>query len=203
MMHKKLDNSNYGYFETSDVKGIVLPYKKEMDSNIQLEFIGILPTGNINDYIKNLTNDKLNNITNNLKTIGNGLEVNLSLPRFKYDYNAKNFIDILKNLGIKEAFDSDNANFKKMIEIQENVYVGEAIHKTHIEVNEVGTKAAAITYFGMFKNSAYIPNESKVINIEFNKPFAYMIREKNTHEILFFGTVYEPNIWNGTTCDEI
>ncbi len=201
MMNKKLNSSDYGYFETNDAKGIVLPYQKEKDSNVQLEFVGILPNGNINDYIKNLTSNKLNNLTNNLKTLGDELEVNLSLPRFKYDYNAKSFIDILKKMGINEAFDSFNANFKKMIEIKENVYVGEAIHKTHIELNEVGTKAAAITYFGMFDASAYIPEESKVINIEFNKPFAYIIRDKVSHEILFFGTVYEPNLWNGTTCD--
>ena len=90
-----------------------------------------------------------------------------------------------------------------MIEIHNyNVYVGEAIHKTHIELNEVGTKAAAITYFGMFKNSALIePNEYETIDINFNKPFIYMIREASTKEILFFGTVYEPNIWKGSTCN--
>ena len=90
-----------------------------------------------------------------------------------------------------------------MIEIENyNVYVGEAIHKTHIDLNEKGTKAAAITYFGMFKNSAMIEEEKyDTIDIKFNKPFIYMIREINTKEILFFGTVYESNIWKGTTCE--
>ena len=27
-----------------------------------------------------------------------------------------------------------------------------------------------------------------------------MIRDKKTKEMLFFGVVYEPNKWNGSTC---
>ena len=87
-----------------------------------------------------------------------------------------------------------------MIEIKENVYVGEAVHKTKIELNEMGTKAAAVTYFGMFKATAMLEKDYEEINIKFNKPFVYMIRESNTGELLFFGTVFEPNEWKGTTC---
>ena len=203
MMHQTYDTGVYKYFENSDSKGIIIPYEQEENSNTKLEFVGILPNDNVNEFIKNLTKEKLNNIDKNSKIAGNKLHINLSLPRFKYDYSPRNFIDILKNMGIKEAFDSEKANFKNMIEIHNyNVYVGEAIHKTHIELNEVGTKAAAITYFGMFKNSAFIePNEYETIDINFNKPFIYMIREASTKEILFFGTVYEPNIWKGSTCN--
>ena len=87
-----------------------------------------------------------------------------------------------------------------MIEIDENVYVGEAVHKTRIELNEKGTKAAAVTYFGMFKNAMEIENDYEEVDIKFNKPFIYLIREKNTSELLFFGTVFEPNKWEGMTC---
>ena len=90
-----------------------------------------------------------------------------------------------------------------MIEIKENVYVGEAVHKTKIELNEKGTKAAAVTYFGMFKATAMIEKDYEEVDIKFNKPFIYMIREKNTGELLFFGTVYEPNEWKGETCSSI
>ena len=201
MMHNTYKNMNYKYFKNDDSEGIIIPYQKEEDSNVELEFIGILPTGSVDSFVKGLTKDKLINIDKNVRVAGEDLHINVSLPRFKYDYEPNDFISILKGLGIKEAFDPDNANFKNMIEIKENVYVGEAIHKTHIELNEKGTKAAAITYFGMFKNSAMLPSDPEIINIKFNKPFVYMIREKNTKEILFFGTVYEPNTWNGSTCE--
>ena len=29
----------------------------------------------------------------------------------------------------------------------------------------------------------------------------YIIRDKKSKEILFFGTVYEPNKWEGSTCE--
>ena len=41
------------------------------------------------------------------------------------------------------------------------------------------------------------------IQIEFNKPFIYIIKDKNSDNIWFFGTVYEPLKWeeNTNTCD--
>lgn len=187
------------YFKNDEVEGIVLPYITN-DDNKELEFVAMLPKDGVTNYIDNLTNDKLNNLFKNTKEATDKLHINLSLPRFTYSYEVSDFIKVLKTMGIKDAFDPDMANFKKMIDIEENVYVGEAVHKTRIELNEKGTKAAAVTYFGMFKNSMAIEKDYEEINIEFNKPFVYMIREKNTSEILFFGTVFEPNKWNGTTC---
>ena len=80
-----------------------------------------------------------------------------------------------------------------------NLYVSDAIHKTHIDLNEKGTKAAAVTYFGLCKSTGII-KEKKSVNIKFYKPFMYMIRDKDTNEMLFFGVVYKPNKWMGSTC---
>ena len=199
MMHQTY-TSHANYIKNDDVEGIILPYFS--NSNIELEFVGIIPN-NINDYIKEINQEKLNGLFNNTTQATNKLHINLSLPRFTYSYEINDFISVLNNLGIKEAFNQDKANFKKMIEIDENVYVGEAIHKTKIELNEKGTKAAAVTYFGVFETTAMIEKNFDEINIKFNKPFIYMIREKNTGELLFFGTVFEPNIWTKTTCENI
>ena len=203
MMHDTYETSDYQYIKTNDAEGIIIPYQSDGNSAIQLEFIGLIPNDNVDDYINNLTKEKLDTIDKNTKAASDSFHINLSLPRFKYDYEVSDFIKVLENMGINDAFNPAKANFKKMIEINNyNVYVGKAIHKTHIEVNEVGTKAAAITYFGMFKNSAMVEEEKyDVVNVVFNKPFAYIIREKNTKEILFFGVTYEPNIWNGGTCE--
>ena len=199
MMQKTYKTSDYQYFDNDLSEGVVIPYQVN-NSDIQLEFVGILPKKDVNSLIQSLTKESLAELTKNTQEASDKLYLNVSLPRFTYDYEASSFIDILKDLGIKDAFDASKANFKKMIDISENVYVGEAVHKTHIELNEEGTKAAAVTYFGMFKNFEMIPNDVKEINIKFSKPFLYMIREKNTGEILFFGSVYEPNLYNGDTC---
>jgi serpin B len=83
----------------------------------------------------------------------------------------------------------------------DNIYVSDAIHKTYIDLNEEGTRAAAVTYFGIKTSGAFI-DDYELVEIEFNKPFIYMIRDKSSKEVLFFGTVYEPNVWNGSTCEE-
>lgn len=213
MMNKKISNKNYKYLENDNAKGIIIPYKsynkstgEEEFGDSSLEFIGILPNSSLSEYINNLTDKELKDLFSNSKSPSDSLEINLSLPRFKYDYELKNFKEVLMDLGIIDAFDKDNADFTKMIPRNDktgNIYVGQAIHKTHIDLNEKGTKAAAVTYFGMFKSTGIMPQEKETINIEFNKPFLYMIRDTNSNEILFMGAVYEPNKWVDSTCENV
>ena len=214
MMHKTLNSESSKYLENKYAKGIIVPYmsynketgEEDYDSDNNLEFIGILPNSSIDEYIEFLNNEKLRELLSTAKTPSDNLEIKLALPRFKYDYDLEDFKDVLINLGIKDAFDKENADFTKIYkrsEIIQNLYVGEAIHKTHIDLNEQGTKAAAVTYFGLMKATGVMPNEKEIINIEFNKPFIYMIRDKKTNEILFFGVVYEPNIWHDPTCENV
>ena len=211
MMHKILEDKSSKYLKNDNATGVIISYKnynsKTGEENSKndntLEFIGILPNDNIDNYIDNLTDDELNNLLSSAKIANNNFSINLSLPRFKYDYEIEDFINVLKNLGINNAFDKEKADFSNIISKNiESLYVGEAIHKTHIDLNEKGTKAAAVTYFGTYKATSREPKEKEIVNIEFNKPFIYIIRDKETKEMLFFGTVYEPNEWNGSTCSE-
>ena len=204
MMHNSYTDSNVSYFENDKSKGIIIPYQK--DTN--LEFIGILPN-DINKYLFNLTADDLLNIDNNKKSASNELHINLSLPRFSYNFDLSTFKNILIKLGIKDIFNQSNANLTNIITKEnliknylDNIYVDEAIHKSYINLNEKGTKAAAVTYFGVKANAMPMPSYD-TIDINFNKSFIYMIREKTTKEILFFGVVNTPNKWNGTTCHNI
>ena len=75
-----------------------------------------------------------------------------------------------------------------------HLFVDEAIHKTHVEVSEKGTKAAAVTAFTTKEFSAAI-EDKEVINISFDKPFLYVIKDKRYKNIWFFGVVYEPMKW--------
>ena len=66
--------------------------------------------------------------------------------------------------------------------------------KSYIEVNEKGTKASAATIATVDENSANVP-----IDIEFDKPFIYIIKQSNSDDILFFGVVYTPTLANNET----
>lgn len=210
MMHNSYTTDSYKYLESKDAKGIIIPYKSydskigkiDYDNGRNLEFIGILPNKSVEEYIKDLTEDGLNNLIKSASSASSTYEIKLSLPRFKYEYSVDNFKDSLVKLGIKDAFDQYNADFSgimKKSDMDDNLYVGTAIHKTYIDLNEKGTKAAAVTFFGIDSYAA-LPQDKEIVNIEFNRPFVYMIRDTKTKEMLFFGAVYEPNLWDGKTC---
>ena len=205
------------YFETDNAKGVIIPYKKydkngEITSGEgnQLEFVGILPNSNTKEYINNLTNEELESIDTNKKTATDSVRLSLWLPRFKYDYSVKELKRILGEIGINDVFSETKADLTKIItrdnmkkSNMDNLYVGTAIHKTHIDLNEKGTKAAAVTFFGLNETTSVLDQEPpKYIDIHFEKTFAYMIRDKKSKEILFFGLVDEPNKWEGSTCEE-
>ena len=190
MMHTE---NSFNYIENDKAKGIVKDY--EIYGDNKLEFIAILPNGDLKEYINNFDKDELDSLIKNTKIYDDNLDLYLGLPKFNYDYTYENFKDDLVKLGIKDAFNGEVANFKNILneEADYNIYVSEAIHKTHIDLNENGTKAAAITYFGMEKATAIMPEKEK-ISITFNRPFLYIIKDKNSDNIWFFGAIYNlPN----------
>lgn len=203
MMHQIYKTSDVSYFDYDKGIGVILPY----EATTNLEFIGVLPKNGVDNYIDNLTMEDLNNIDNIKKVADTNTRIALALPRFKYDFDLKTFKEILINMGMRDAFDGINANFEGIITKdnlkkfnRDNIYIDDAIHKTAIDLNERGTKAAAVTYFGL-RDSAISIDDYEMVRIEFNKPFVYMIREKDSKEILFFGVVNTPNLWAGSTCN--
>ncbi len=198
MMHNSYEE-NAKYLK-GDVTGIILPYKED------LEFVALMPKKDLNKFIDELDDKSFNEYLNSFKSVKGKEKVILSIPRFKYEFDLKSFKKILKDLGIKDAFNSEKADFSGIVTKdnlkslgKENLYVGTAIHKAKIEFMEKGTKAAAVTYFGLDANAAPV-TDYKEINITFDKPFMYIIRDTKTKEMLFFGTVYNPNKWKGSTC---
>lgn len=197
MMHQSLKSGDAFYIDTDDELGIVLPYKKSSKDGLNLEFIGLLPKDtSINDYVDSFTDSKIKNIFQNYKKISDDNRIYLSLPMFKNDFEFDKIMPSLQKLGMKKVF-SPGDELSSMIKC-DDCYVSDIVHKSSIDLSESGTKAAASTAVVISKNS--IDGYSDQMEINFNKPFSYMIRDKNTGTIIFFGVVYEPNLWNGSTC---
>ena len=173
-----IENS-FTYIENNNAKGIIKEYEKYGDN--ELEFIAILPNGDLKEYINKFNKDELNSLLSNKKEASENLDLHLTIPKFSYDYTYESFKNDLIKLGITDVFDDQKSNLKNIIKdnVNYNVYVSDAIHKTHIELNENGTKASAITYFGVYANS--ISLEKEKINISFDKPFLYIIQPEVPH----------------------
>ena len=205
MMSKTYDNSDATYIKKDDYEAISIPYKTDDDNHYSFEFVGI-KVDDINKFINNLDDKKLTNIMEDGIVANDSNNISLKIPKFNYKYElqTKEFKKLLMNMGINEVFSKypDFTGFISKEDMEKNGILpelSEAIHKTYIDFNENGTKAAAVTGFLVNDKSA-VALDKKVYNITFDKPFIYLIREKNTKDILFFGTIYEPTEWKGNTC---
>ncbi len=190
MMKKETKSDNISYYKDSNSIAISMDLEQYEDN--QMQFIAIMPNNDLSQYVENFEADTLKNITNNLTLASktkNGL--NISIPRFSFDYNL-NLGDDLNTLGITDAFNADSADFSNMS--SQKLWVGRALHKANIDFTEEGVKAAATTVIHMTDKSM-LANENKPIEVKIDKPFMYLIKDKETNEIWFVGTVYEPNSW--------
>lgn len=189
------------YIEDDTAKGIIKKYKTYKNDDhkkVNLEFVAIMPNDGIDSYIENFNNEEFRNLLSTKDKYKNE-DVSLKLPRFKYNYNFNNLMNVLINMGIKSIFNEKTADLSKMTESNsKDLYIGSIKQKSYIEVNEKGTKASAATIATVDKYAANVP-----IDIEFDKPFIYIIKQSNSDDILFFGVVYTPTLANNETnfCD--
>ena len=90
-----------------------------------------------------------------MKLVTGGMKekILLSLPKFTFDFNI-NMSGILSKLGAQDVFSPTSADLTGVTEDQEKrLFVSQITHSTVIEVDEKGTKAAAVTGELFFSSS--------------------------------------------------
>ena len=70
------------------------------------------------------------------------------------------------------------------------------LQKTKLELDENGTKAAAVTAVTMECMSAAVENEPIIKIVELTRPFAFLIYDRSNDEILFIGKVTSISWYN-------
>ena len=173
MMHSTEDI----YLQNDKATGFIKPY-----ADGKYSFVAILPNEDIdfNDYINQLDGEELSSLLKNQDDNG----VLASLPKFSHEYSSS-LKEILIDLGMEDAFDENDADFTKMANSTKgNIFIGDVIHKTFIQVDELGTKAGAATSVVVLEKSAKYANE-----IMLDRPFIYMIIDNQYNLPIFIGTV--------------
>ena len=168
------------YLQDENAIGFMKPY-----SGSKYNFAVLLPNEGVDiyEYIAGLTGESL---METLSTPQLGM-VMATLPKFSYEYELT-MNDVLKELGMPSAFSGDTADFSKMAHSSRgNIYIGDVLHKTFISVDELGTKAGAVTKVQMNDESA--PMSEWVVTL--NRPFVYMIIDNETNLPVFIGTVMD------------
>ena len=92
-------------------------------------------------------------------------------------------------MGISTVFDPENADLTGMATDVHgfNLFVSNIIHKTHIDLNENGTDAAAVTAIIIDKASAAPSQDIKEVCLD--RPFIFAIMDDTTGTPIFMGTV--------------
>ncbi len=168
------------YIEDESSTGFIKNYKGDAYS-----FVAILPNEDVSvyDYVNNLSGEKLKKLIEEKTT---AYEVYTRIPRFSYDY-SNSLLAPLQEMGITNAF-TDSADFTKMCK-EYPLLISDIVHKTHIEVDENGTKAAAATIVTMTKATSVMADEPPYKEVYLDRPFVYAIIDNTTNLPLFIGVV--------------
>lgn len=199
----KVYTSTDFFFSDNDDEKVFAKDLKTYD-NTTLQYVGIMPKEeNLNTYINNLTTERLANLINGIKDSSKSdnykegvvTQIEGYIPFFDFDYNLE-LKENLEELGVTDIFSVGSADLSKLTSI-DTAYIQDALHKANIDFSNDGIRAAAVTVAigGMGAGYSFdyqwdVPVET--IDMTFDKPFFFIIRDKSTGEVWFTGAVYQP-----------
>lgn len=166
------------YIAGEHVTGFVKNYKGG-----DYAFLALLPEEGIRveDYIASLNGEDFLALYDNRMY----QDVLVQIPEFTYDYDTE-LKESLSAMGMEEAFEP-GADFSNMAET--SLYISRVLHKTHIQVDRAGTKAAAVTAVEMQKASDAEMDVTEPPRVYLNRPFVYAIVDTETGLPVFLGAV--------------
>ncbi len=166
------------YLEDENTTGFIRPYEDGY------QFVAMLPSEGMTmeEYLSQLSGEKFKKLIDGAT---DSYTVYAGVPKFSSEYTVE-LKDVLEHLGMTDAFDEEKADFSKMATSdQGNLSIDRVLHKTFIEVDEQGTKAAAATVVGVAETASLIVDEVKEVYL--NRPFVYAIVDEESHLPVFFG----------------
>ena len=173
------------YVNSGVCDGIVLPYR---DSD--LVFVALKPAEGktVREMCASLTMDQIGSMVDTAQDV----QVNLLLPKFEITFD-KVLNEDMKHIGLGCAFDKDLADFTGigLTVDKEPLYIDQVRQKAVFILDEEGTEAAAVTEVAMARVTS-IMRESNPLDVYFDRPFLYMILDKETDVPLFMGIMDDP-----------
>ena len=177
------------YYVSDGLRAISLPYGNE---NRVMNIL--IPVGNGEDRPKEfeqtaagifgaMSTEQKNSFLDNLLTGEKKWITTIRLPKFSMEYRVPQMSSLLQEMGMENAFNERLADFPGFGEI----YVTDVAHKAKIEVDELGSRAAAVA--DSSASTAEEEPEIEIIHFIVDQPFLFMIQDTETGIILFMGQV--------------
>lgn len=205
--------NTYHHFAIADYENEKVFAKdlKEYDGTT-LQYVAIMPKNvSLKEYLASTDANSIGALINTVKELKNenfkqGVITRIIgyIPKFKFEYDL-NLLNDLVHQGVTDVFARGKANLTNLTNA-EDAFISDAKHKANIEFTQDGIKAAAATMLGgagagdWFDYLYEVPVE--IIDMTFDKPYLFLIRDKDNGEIWFVGTVYEPLKWEEDTTKE-
>ncbi|XBI85474.1 hypothetical protein VPH35_093613 [Triticum aestivum] len=165
-----------------------LPYKNDVQQQAEFYMLILLPDSETE--IADLY-DKAVSTPEFIKTHTPTVKVpvgRLMVPKFKFTSKFELSSDMRK-LGVTRAF--EGGDFSGMMTGGEGLSINAVYHKATIEVDEVGTVAAAATAIVGF-GSAGPGAPRDLVDFVADRPFLFAVVEEGTDAVLFLGHVANP-----------
>jgi serpin B len=172
LMHKE---SRIDYTETPAYQAVDLPYG---DSAFTMTVILPKSSSTVDAVASSLTSESWRRLT----TSFHPALVALDLPKLRLSWKA-DLVPSLQALGMHAPFSDTEADFSKMADAGRLV-ISSVDQKTFVNVDEVGTEAAAVTSVGVVVTSAPATTPVRV-----DRPFIFAIRERLSGTVLFMAKI--------------
>ena len=116
------------------------------------------------------------------------MEIGMEMPQINGN-DALKGIDmkkVLEKMGMESAFSSAGADFSGLgIDSRGNIFIDRVIQKTHIDLDNSGTRAAAVTAVTIKAEGGMM--DAKFYRVEFDRPFLYAIIDTQSGLPIFIG----------------
>jgi serine protease inhibitor len=175
-----MSDEAFPYAQTQDYQAIELPYGGEA-----FAMTVVLPSEatDIGEFVESLDAEAWAGIIAGLGET----ELLVALPKFRLEYE-KTLNDALEALGMEVAFDPAAADFSRMQRdaLAMQLHISRVKQKAFVDVDEEGTRAAAVT-------SVEVGVTSAPPMFLADRPFLFAIRERLSGALLFTGVVRDPS----------
>lgn len=166
------------YSEGDGYQAVRLPYKGDAADMLVIlpedgrfeEVEGRLDAGFLDEVAANMRPDEF---------------VKLTMPRFDFETDL-DLPGSFDSMGMTAPFDGGAADFGGLTK-EADLFIGDALHRANITVDEKGTEAAAVTLLDMPVSGTPEP-----VEMTLNRPFLFVIEERETGSLLFMGRVTDP-----------
>ena len=171
----------YSYLEDDTCTGFTKSY-----ANDTYRFVALLPKDgkDFEGFIDGLTGEQLAALLSSAaeeRTI-------IMVPKFSYDYEVS-LPEALSAMGMRDCFDPYSADFSGISD--SSLLVTDVIQKVRVQVDEEGTRAAAIS--AIVLNCTAVQYEQEPVSMVLDRPFILLIADEVTGAICFAGVVADPS----------